>query len=114
MPKVRQKLAARNVGTSRSSRASAVCRVRNDSVAEDIVAATIVEYEKHGCASRGADMTRYMRGKFEYYGLYSGQRRTIDKKVCVSITGYVHKESRKVIGVNISERKSGTERTKKW
>ena len=85
MPKVRQKLATRTVGTSRSSRTSTVGRVPNDSVAEEIVAATVAEYEKHGCPSRGVDMTRYMRGKFEFYGLYSGERRTIDRKVCVSI-----------------------------
>ena len=83
MPKVRQKRSARTVGTSRSLSKSSTGCGKNDDLADKIVATVVLEYKKHGCSSSGADMTRYMRGKFEFFGLGAVERRAIDRKVCV-------------------------------
>ena len=54
---------------------------RESNISKDIVTVLITEYSKNANKVKAVEMKKYMRGKFEFFGLQSTPRRDIDKRV---------------------------------
>ncbi len=56
-------------------------KAKEEGMAKQIITELLKAYSKKANKTNAAKMKKYMRGQFEYFGLYTPLRREIDKQV---------------------------------